>query len=296
MNKNDIIGIYKFKPITNSNMATLKWKYNVAATDQVGDDPMDFDTTAEEVEKVGKNSLHVDVSFGSYQVSTKMFVCNIQNQYITSLTDKYPIYYMTYLFDRKFVSGKIVNFCLYFNLDDESKETMKDLKTCVGKTLSGYITLEFTDDDGLIQKYLKFIKTKKEEEMMKEMMVAKLETRDTLGETEMINIIEEMQHKLFDYLRPYDDFFKPIKFDQFVTRSNIVEKYCKVQVNDDIMKDFIKYVLEIRERERAKQYNFKYNLPKRVFDLAKIKENPDMVDEMLNNRDLDRSSDSESDD
>ncbi len=303
MSTRSMIGIYKIKPSTGSNMATIKWKYNIDAPScedeeaKVGDDPMEFDTSSQEIEQVGKNTLLVDVAFGTYQVTAKMFVCNIQNKYITSLTEKYPIYYMTYLYDKKFVSGKIVNYCLYFNLDEQSKQVMMDLKTCIGKTLTGYITLEFVDDEDTIKKYLGFVKTNKEEQLLKELMIAKLDTQDigtkVLGENEMIEIVEEMQVIMHKFMEPYNNFFKPIKLDNFMTRSHVVENYCKSQVKSDMIKNYIKFVLEDREKERMKQYNFKYDLPKRIFDLAKIRENPELVDSMLNDRDLDRSSDSD---
>jgi hypothetical protein len=93
--------------------------------------------------------------------------------------------------------------------------------------------------------------------------------------------------KYMDYLK----LFMPIDLEKYVTKNyTIYNKFLKL-FNNDIFMEFVDFVLETRFKKMVGDRSFMFEeLPEKIFNYNELKENPDLLDKML---DYDSNSDSD---
>jgi hypothetical protein len=227
---------------------------------------------------------------GNYDIVAKACICNIVGNYLLKNT-KFPIYYVTILYDKKFVSGYLFTLFLYFTMDEETKKELTLPKKYLNKSMKGKYTIELVADDDFLLKLVQNKTVDIEREIMCTYLDKFEEVSDEEKEKLMVQIGEEVKQKLDEYR----NMFNPEEITD-MRRKTIVKKMKDICESKQLS-TLIKYGLEMREQDRRDQScpDQDYKPPKHVISLKELKENPETMDQRINELIDNQSSDAESD-
>lgn len=113
----------------------------------------------------------------------------------------------------------------------------------------------------------------------------------TINESDIL--IKSVKDQINQELDKFKKIFEPIELNPYPYRNIVINKYFIPLCNNEYVRDIARIALLIREDERrgGKGGQMEYKLPKRIFNMEEVRNNPDIVDQILNNSDLDRSDD-----
>jgi len=290
----DVLPIFRVKPAYGSNTATMKLIGTVINGTKYGDEMMEFGTPKEMIDKYGNNVLHIcDVN--GYTVVGKMYHCNLPGSFLIK-NKVLPVFYMSIIYERKFVTGFLFSIYVYFTINDETMSRLDDPKKYLTQTLEGDYKIELDVDELFSANLVEYAKPVLEEKYMLELVdndnnLDKIS--DVLGEEEMNEIIRNVINKVNNRLKEYEDIQKPICLTKYPHKNVIINKHMKEMCKNKIFLELVKYGTQMRDDERRgdKDGNYTYKLPKRIFDYNELKDNPEKIDELLNDESLNRSSD-----
>lgn len=283
---NQFVPLFKLKPI-GSDSAICKYLGNVKIEEKIYDEPFEIGAGNENGE--GKNIVANGV-FGSYEITAKACICNIVGNYLLKNT-KFPIYYVTILYDKKFVSGYLFTLFVYFTMNDETKKELDHPKKYLNKSMKGKFTFELVGDDDFLSKLVK----NKTADIEKEVMEKYIGKFDEATDEEKTNMMSQISEDVTKKLDEYRDMFNPIEIVD-LRKKTIIQKMKDICGSDNMAK-LIKYGLEMREQERRDQScpDQDYKPPKRVINLKELHDNPDTIDQRIDELIENRSSGDESD-
>jgi len=275
--------IFRVKTQYQSNTVNLVLQGSVKHEEEYGDTQMEFETDKFSKDNFGDNVLYI-CDMNEYKIVSKMYVCNIGGGYLLK-NDKLPVFYLSIMYERKFCTGFICSIFVFFTIDEETKKTLTEPKKYLQKPLNGKFTIEiiFEECDEYIKKFTKFTK-----ENMETSMLSKMVSTDASNISQKIK--DEVDGKITTYLK----FIDPVTLVQYPHKNIIISKYMKTLCKNPDFIDMLKYTVKMRDHERrATATGCEYKLPKRIFNNKELKGNPNKIDEMLNNADLDRDDDSD---
>ena len=108
------------------------------------------------------------------------------------------------------------------------------------------------------------------------------------------NFNEEEYQKNQAKYAGYVNLFSPIKLENYLSKNYIIyNKFLKI-FKDDLFTEFIDYVMELRYKKVVGDhaYIFEQTIPKKIFNYRELRDNPDLLDQII---DDDRSSNNSDD-
>jgi hypothetical protein len=273
--KSTAVPVFRLKPLSNERVS-CKYVGCVENSDKLIDETIEFD----EIDKVsGSNTMIGLGKYGEYLVYGKALICNISGAYLLK-NKKLPVYYMTTLYNRQFISGGLFSIFLYFTLDTSTLETLTTPQKYVNRLLTGSFTLELVADDGFLGNFIENRTPLLEQEIMEKYVN---EFKDANDE-EQSKLMEKITYEVNNKLDQYRELFKPESVS--ITNLRAVITKMKELIKSDIYKDLIVEGLNCRDRERKEKncpdLDFKKPNTKKIINLKELKENPDKIDEIIN--------------
>lgn len=264
----NVIPIFRVIPTYGTNEAKFKLKGTIFAETKFGDEPMEFETDAISKEKYGDNILHIHNTNG-YMVGGKMFHCNIIGSYLLK-NDKFPIFYMSVMYEKKFVTGFMFSIYVYFKASEESIKAIDDPKKFLTRELSGEYIIEVDADEDFLKKLNLYAKPVLEEKYMNELASI---CDENCSEQEMNRHIQTVIDKVDARLNEYADVLKPIVIKKYPHKNVIINKYMKEICKNKIFLEMIDYGVKMRDDERRgdNDTNYSYSMPKRIFDFDELR-------------------------
>jgi hypothetical protein len=273
----NMMPVFHLKPVSNSRTKCTLTMY-AENTERLSDDQLEVETTQEIKEKIGNNTLLLG-TVNSNVIIGKYCACNIPGNFLISNT-KLPIYYLSIIYNKKFVTGCLFNIFLYFTIDDETKQRLNEPKKYYKALMDGKFTIQCvpTDED-YIDKVKFFIER---DVMMKYQDEFSKDTSIEYQDKIMDLVVEDINKELESFRK----FFEEKEYqNKFPSQKNVF------QVLNDIcsspeMKKLVTYGLDIREKERFEEKcpDMSYEAPKNIINLREIKENPEKLDEIFAQR------------
>jgi hypothetical protein len=284
----NVIPVFRVNPTYGTNEAKIKLKGTVFVGTKFGDEPMEFETDAISKDKFGDNILYIHNTNG-YMIAGRLFYCNIIGSYLLQ-NDKFPVFYMSVMYEKKFVTGFMFSIYVYFKANKETMDLMTTPQKFLTSDLAGEYIIEVDADEDFLKKLHSYAKPVLEEKFMND---AATTYDENCSDAEMNRIIQHVMDKVDARLKEYDDILKPITLAKYPNKNVIINKYIKNICKNEVFLEMVEYGVKMRDDERRgdSNTNYSYSMPKRVFDFDELRHNPDKVDELLNNQDLDRSSD-----
>ena len=258
------VPIFRLKSM-GSDRVICKHIGNVEQKDEIIDEPLDLNN----------NILNIGI-VGQYEIYAKACLCNIVGNYLIN-NIKYPIYYMTLLYSKKFVTGYLFTIFLYFTIDDITIKELTTPNKYINRLMTGKYTMEFVADDDFLSKFLEKMKPEIENYFM-ERYVEQFELSDEEGKARIMEtVINDVNNKLNEYR----NIFEPEVVTN-INKNKVIEKMQNIYNNKN-MKDLILFGLNIREKERIEKScpDQDYTMPKKIINLKELKENPDIMEEKI---------------
>lgn len=283
--------IIKIKPEFGTGTAKFKIIGLAEIGNKVEDDIVEIDTDQKTKDKYGANIVHIcDVD--EYTATGKIYSCNIQGNYIMKHT-KIPMFYMKIGYERKFLSGQLFSIRVSFKISHESiekmKDPMKDPKKYLQSSLRGEYIIELITDDDFLDEFIKHIKPKYEKKITEEELNGR--DPDSLPENEMDEIVKKIYARLDERIDKYINLLNPMVLQTYPHKNTIMKhlmETCKNEYFVEMVKECILMRDKVRKSNAEPTFNSK--IPKRIFRIKELKDNPEKVDELLNDTSLDRSS------
>lgn len=282
----NVVPVFRVIPTYGTNEAKIKLKGTIFAGTQFGDESMEFETDDVSKEKFGNNVMAVHNAYG-YMIVGRMFHCNIIGSYLLQ-NNKFPVFYMSVMYEKKFVTGFMFSIYVYFKANDETMKKMDKPQKFLTSDLAGEYIVEVDADDDFLKKLHSYAKPILEEKYMSELAVD-----ENCDEQTMNRMIQSVIDRADARLKEYDNILKPIVLTKYPHKNVIINKYIKELCKNHVFLEMIEHGVKMRDDERRgdTDVNVSYVMPKRIFNFDELKDNPDKVDELLNDSDLDRSSD-----
>lgn len=280
-NLRSMIPVFHLKPKTSTRTQCILTMYS-HNEERINDTQLDIETSEELKAKIGENTLLIGI-INNYFVIGKFCSCNIPGDYLINNV-KNPVYYLSIIYNKQFLTGCLFNMFLYFNIDEETKNRLNEPKKYYKAFLDGKYTIQFvpTDED-----FLDKVKEMIQENLMikynEEFNNAEKEENYEIQDKIMEKIVEETNLEL----KEYEQFFEEKPFDidnsKFPSQKVVLNKL-NLLCDTPIFKKLLSYGLEIRENQRVKEKcpDISYEIPKNVINLSEIKKNPVVLDKYVN--------------
>lgn len=285
--KNDeyknVIPVFQLKPQSSSRVkCTLRGYSN--NEERLFDDQLDVETTEELKEKIGENTTLLGTA-NNYIVIGKYCRCNIPGEYLIK-NNNLPVYYLSVIYTKPLITGCLYNVFLYFELNNDTIKKLDNPSKYYRAFMDGkyYLQVVPTDDD-FIHKLREMVED--------DILLQNKEKYDNSNDEDKEKIMDDVMLTVEKKMELYKNFFdkKYLDIDSVPTQKkvfNMLDNICKGQV----FQDLLSYGLLIRENDRIADRGdidvMEYNIPENIIDLKKIKENPEILENMIgNNNDCD---------
>jgi len=283
---NKLLPVFCLKPQPGNNRVLCKHIGNIDNCEKLCDIPLDIETSDELCSQIGKNTLLL-ASVPNYLIVGKLCSCNIIGNYLIK-NDKLPVYYLSAIYSKKFVTGCLFNLFLYFTISNDTKQELTHPNKYINRSMEGSYTLELVPLDDIskeekpqdlknsnflnkIKKYLEIDTFKKN-----------LGDFEILGEEEQVKFVENMTNEINNKMEQYKELLQPINFTTYPKKETVIEEMKKIYSNK-LFEELVIYSLKIREFERIEEKcpDISYDIPKNIINLKEIHKQPDKLDELL---------------
>lgn len=274
-----MIPVFHLKPKTSTRTQCTLTMY-AKNEERINDTQLDIETSEELKSKIGENTLLIGI-INNYFVIGKFCACNIPGNYLIGNT-KNPVYYLSIIYNKQFVTGCLFNLFLYFNIDEETKNRLNEPKKYFKAFLDGKYTIQFvpTDED-----FLEQIKETIQENLMikynDEFNNAEKEENIEMQDKIMEKIINETNLELAEYQKFFEEKPFDIEDAKFPSQKGVLNKLNSL-CDTITFKKLLSYGLDIRENQRVKEKcpDISYSIPQNVINLNEIKKNPEILDKI----------------
>ena len=121
--------VFRLKPIFRSNTCEVKLVGYMDSDHKLGDELLEFETSKEVESAFGKN-IDLVCKVKNYNITTSIYKNNIVGNYLVK-NDFLPVFSISVMYAKTLVSGFLFDIFIGFQLDDESKNLLKDYSKCV---------------------------------------------------------------------------------------------------------------------------------------------------------------------
>ena len=276
MSKEDFKDAYPvFTMKTTNDTDCIQFKYIgwTKEPEKVKSELIEINTDSEMMNKAGKNSYYIG-KFGSYDVFARFYACRVLGNYLLS-HDKIPVFYMTVIYEKKFLTGNLFNYFLYFTIDSESRKELKKPKNYINKTVYGKFTLELVDDTDLLERIREDYPQYVEEYLLQQ---NKDLSKKDISIDEMQKMIEDAKSKKDNIIKDILELFKPFEIS-FKSKKHVIEKlmfnFCsKIPV-------LVHTGIKIRDNDRTGDNEASYEFPEKGITIDELKKKYINEDDLL---------------
>jgi hypothetical protein len=266
--------VFRLKPEYKSNVCELKLVGYMDPEQRLGDEVIDIETSEDVVSLHGKN---VDFLFNldGYNITACIYKNNILGNFILK-NDFLPVYSISVAYTKTLVDGFLFDIFIGFELNQESRDLIKNPKKCYNARLYGQFKLKLYCDDQVIEDFEKVLN-----------LIEEYTVSDSLILDKMNNMSEEdFSNLLLNEIQKRKDFMLELKDGKILDGLYGVNKTATMLRNiykNNNLKPLIKVALDARQEERRKKYNAvdKYEIPQKVLNIKDVEQNPDMLDKYL---------------
>lgn len=280
--------IVRMKPEYGSNIAHFKVTKYIETGTRIDDDILEIDTPQNVINKCGMNSIYI-CELNEYVAKGKIFICNIPGGFILK-NKKIPMYYLRVGYERKFLSGHLFEIIVSYDISDESFELKNNPIKYLKSQLMGQYVIEFMKDDDFMENFEKHMRPKYQDRYLKEFAGTK--DVNQMADEEMDDIVKSVSNKINERFGEIKKIMEPITLTQYPHKSVLV-KHMRDLCSNEIFIEMVRESILMRDLNRKSEAVETYDprLPKRVFNIKELRENPDKIDEMLKDSNLNRSDD-----
>lgn len=271
--------VYRINPIRNNSEVRIKFLGNSAIDESLSKNvPIEFKADYETVNKYGENVIYFG-KHGDYEVKGKIYLCNISDDYILK-NDKYPILYLSIIYEKKFVSGFL--FAVFINFTPNVKIT--NIKEVINSDICGKFTIEFSDVDNFTTKILdKIYESNKEKVMMK--YIKEFESLEE-GSKELNELLEKLDNEIKEVNNKLKEFSKGITLEKFTKIDNIIDNIFLYYTKNEYFLSMIDAGLELTDYDRrGQQPEGNFNLPTKVINMRTVIEHPENIEKIIEEND-----------
>jgi hypothetical protein len=273
--------VFHLKPASSTRSKCILTLY-IDKAEHLNDDQLEVETTNEIKEKIGDNTLLIGV-VNNYVIIGKYCACNISGSFLVENT-KIPIYYLSIIYNKQFVTGCLFNIFLYFTIYEDVKKKLDDSKKYYKAVMNGKFTVQCvpTDDD-----FLDKVKSCIERDVMIKYNDVYCNYDDNVEKQDLL--MEKMLGEINGQMAEFEQFFASRPFDKDDNRipsQKATFKTLNEMCDNPVLKKLIAYGLDMREKERIEQKcpDASYEAPKNIINLREIKENPAKLDAIMAQR------------
>jgi len=254
----------------------IKFVANITDTQQLGDEPVELNST-EEVKKIyGPNGDYI-ANIDTYDITVRGYRYNMTGNYMIQ-TKQMPVCGINLMYAKSIVVGYLFNIYVYFVLNGLKNHFLKDPKSYVGATIYGnYVIciesegeLKYEDMEKRIEKYSTLDVS---EEITKNNLI--------LSDDEILQMIN---NDITEKKEFYTKLFKGYILKDFKNIRKIFDMELIPIYKNKHMKSLIKFAVEMRQLKRQKEYGLnldEYKIPTKVLKLSDYKNNPELIDKYL---------------
>jgi hypothetical protein len=266
--------VFRLKPIFRSNTCEVKLVGYMDIDHKLGDELLEFETPKEVEAAFGKNVDLVN-KVKNYNITTSIYKNNILGTYLVK-HDFLPLYSISFMYEKTMVSGFLFDIFIGFQLDDESKNILKNYTKCVNARLHGKFILKLYCDDEVYENFDLILSTI-DDKVIQEPEV--LERMENMNEEDFIKYLDEEITRRKTYLTNLKN---GIELPELYSVTKTINMLRNVYKQNDLT-NIIHYALEIREDERRKKYNAveEYKIPEKVLNIKDIENDSTFLDKHL---------------
>ena len=269
----DYLPVFRLKPNSYSNSSNLKLVSYMHKNENLGDEQVEFETSEDNIKLYGKNVDYVG-NVMNYDITAYIFKNNIVGSYL--INNSYiPVYSLSFVFAKQIVKGPLFDICIGYELDRESRNSLKP-KNMINALVNGSYTMKIVCDDEVSNSIEDFLKE------LPEKLILLPEIYKVVNDLPTETAENFLKRIIKDTITNYRELFKGIKMEQFKTHTKMVEELRKIyKIN--YFNLFLEFCLKKREEKRRKEYKAveKYEIPKRVLNIKDVENNPEYVDKYL---------------
>lgn len=273
--------VFRLK-VLGEDRVMCKYICNVESRDNLYDEPIDLST---------QGGVFTFPDQGKYQIIGRACECNIPGGHLLK-NKKIPVYYLSLIYASQLVTGSMFNYFLHFTIDEETSKQLVVPKNYLNRTMSGKFSLEIMDAEGFLTHFIKHKRPVIEDEVI-ETFVEKFELANTEEEKDALG--SEIKIEVEKRLDKYRQIFEPVQLDGRFTRTKIFARMESV-FKSEVFDELIKSCLEFTQLQRIEKMGGSkpMTLPKRVLNLKDCLNDPEKINEYVNNLPSDDDSDSDS--
>lgn len=259
--------VFRLKPLSGIDRTMIRYMGIIKNDQELKDEPLDLDDQ-------NNNTLYI-CNIGEYELSGRIFWCNIMGDYLIK-NKKIPVCYLSISYERKFVSGTLCAYFLYFTIDDASLKELTSPQKYLNYVASGTYHYELVTDEGLLGKLLNEKTSYFEEQIIQQNMHEFSEETQYEFFAKINSLVDQKISNLRDIFTQ-----KPTTC---VTKKKIVKHLLEIKLNNEFI-DVLSYALQLREQERMEKMgnNIENKIPKRIINLKQVQDDPASLDKLLDN-------------
>jgi hypothetical protein len=249
----------------------------VSPTDKLGDEPLEIQTTKNEIKVVSKDTLLYGRIEG-YDITINAYRNNIIGNYLIK-NRNLPVCSLQYMYSKNIVIGYLFNIFIYFSLDLSKNYYLKTPKDYVGARIYGKYIMSIDSDKELVDGINNLTDSDLEKYALED--IAEHMNDKNYTESELVEMIKKNVEEKKEFYKMLVK-GKEVKYTKNIKK--MAEDNLYVLFKNKHMNGLIKYALEIRAKKRIKEYGAYdgvYKIPERVLKLDDIRNNPDCVDKFI---------------
>lgn len=270
-----MIPVFHLKPESSNRVKSILTMY-AENEERLCDDQLEIETPENIKEQIGNNTLLLG-QVNSYVIVGKFCACNIPGDYLVN-NNKIPVYYLSIIYNRQFITGCLFNIFIYFEISEDTKKKLNEPKKYYKAYMDGKFTVQFVpSDDNFIDKIKDLVER---DVLLKYQKVIDSSSNDDEKDAIMDKVIEEIMYEMKEYKK----FLEPQDFgDRVPTQKasfNRLNSFC----DSVVFKKLLSYGLIFREEERIKSRDIDeelYSIPKNIIKLSDVKNDPSKLEELL---------------
>jgi hypothetical protein len=212
----------------------------------------------------------------SYSLIGKFCACNIIGNYLVQHT-KLPVFYLSVLYTKRFVTGCLFNITLNFEINEEYKEKLDNPKKYVNNTIDGKYTIEISvpEENNFVDKIKQFVK-----DSIFPVYVKEFSSVSTLEEQN--KVLDKIDADTEAKIEVYRKFLEVKKVDRLPNKAyvyNLMKGLCE----DPIFRELMIHGMALREKERAeeKSPDMSFEPPKNVINLRDLGKDMTQLDKNI---------------
>ncbi len=266
--------VFRLKPIFRSDTCEVKLVGYMDPDQKLGDELLEFETPKEVEAAFGKN-VDLVSKVKHYNITTSIYKNNILGNYLVK-NDFLPVYSISFMYAKTLVSGFLFDIFIGFQLDEESKNLLKDYSKCVNARLHGKFILKLYCDEEVSEDFDLILSTIDDSVIQEPEVLAKMET---MSDDDFMKYLDEEITRRKTYLINLKN---GIEIPELHSVTKTINMLRNVYKNNDLT-NLIHYALEVREDERRKKYNAveEYKIPEKVLNIKDIENDSTYLDKHL---------------